>query len=311
MERLDIEEEEEPRRHSISNAMVLYFLSLVFGTLMTAFSKLAVLQTDLFVMMMGRMIITGTPALVILAYTREPGFCFGPPGSVRWLLVARGFVGFLNLACQYYVLRYMNLSDYTFFNFLTPLGTAFAAHWLLNEHYVWQQAAASALSLIGVIVIARPSILFHGISDERPPALAVALQLLQVLGSVATNILLRCIGGRAHPLAAVSQFALQTFLGSAVVTCFRIRSLDGLLLSWYQWLIVILVGVFGLIYQYLMTRSLAMEKASTLSHLDYSKILMAMTWGYLLFHDIPDLISILGGGIIIAGIILSNRARSQ
>lgn len=307
MEPLDIEDA-TPRVHKLFG-VGLYLLSLLFGTLMTAFSKFAMLDTNLYLMMMLRMIVTGMPAIIWLGYVREPGFCFGPRGNVRWLLIARGFVGFLNLTCQYYVLQYMSLPDYTFFNFLTPLGTALAAHWLLGERYVWLQAAASIISLVGVVVIARPPIIFGQKIETRPPSFAVVLQLIQVLGSVATNMILRSIGNRAHPLAAVAQFALQTFLGSSIIICFQLQSIYELLLSWQQWSIVILVGVFGLIYQYFMTRAFAYEKASVLSVLDYSKILMAMVWSYLLFRDVPDVISLIGGGIILAGIWLCNRER--
>lgn len=309
----ELQSSRNERRSSIlSPGVIIFFVSVVFGSLMMASAKLALETNDEFIVMAGRMLVTGLPALAVLRWRMEPGWCFGPPGPVRLLLIARGFLGFLSLCTTYYAVQYMTLSDHTFLNFLTPLGTALGAHMLLGERYIWQEAAASCISLFGVVIISRPPIIFGNSGEDSIKLSAVVMQLIQVVVSVFTSLILRKIGDRAHPLAAVAQFALQTFVASLVLIVAMIPYKTVQIPSTLsQWALIGAVGLLGLIYQYLMTLAYSLEEASVLAQVSYAGIITAMLWEYLLFHHLPTPVSLIGGGIVLCGVAWSTSCRPK
>ena len=88
---------------------------------------------------------------------------------------ARRFIG---LSGNYFSLQYLSVSDATVLQFLAPMCTGIAGALLLKEHFSREQAFASrkslhwhpafqvpqcenaVFSLVGVVLIARPSLLF-------------------------------------------------------------------------------------------------------------------------------------------------------
>lgn len=91
---------------------------------------------------------------------------------------------FFRLLCIYYSLKYLSLSDATVLTFLAPFTIGIAGFIFLGETFTIKQAFASrerhdlrsflakvdrlkVASLIGVVLIARPTFLF-GVSETEP-----------------------------------------------------------------------------------------------------------------------------------------------
>ena len=88
------------------------------------------------------------------------------------------FRRFIGLSGNYFSLQYLSVSDATVLQFLAPMCTGIAGALLLREHFSREQAFASCelphdyqgvsgteswhavFSLIGVVLIARPSFIF-------------------------------------------------------------------------------------------------------------------------------------------------------
>ena len=145
-----------------------------------------------------RMLITWLGAISYLQYHKVPDRFIGPKG-VRLLLVLRGVVGFFGLFGIYYSLQYLDLSDATVLTFLAPILTGYFGRIFLKEPFLRTELYAGVISLMGVILIARPQSLFGGdgsIGDatalQRLSAVGVAL--LGVLGAAAAYISIRAIG---------------------------------------------------------------------------------------------------------------------
>lgn len=64
----------------------------------------------------------------------------------------------------YFSLRYLSLSDATVITFLAPIVTGILGFFLLKEPFTRTEAFAGLLSLLGIVLIARPASLFgnHG-----------------------------------------------------------------------------------------------------------------------------------------------------
>jgi len=73
---------------------------------------------------------------------------------------------------MYYALQYLSLSDAVVLTFLIPVGAAISGYFLLGEGYTRGQAVAAFISLIGVVLIARPEFLFGSLHPTLQPSIA-------------------------------------------------------------------------------------------------------------------------------------------
>ena len=234
-------------------------LAQVFGTLMNVTTRLLEVEGNKgkglhpFQILFARMGITFILASSYMWWRRTPYFPLGMK-EVRWLLVARGFGGFGGVFGMYYSLLYLPLADATVITFLAPSLACWACSILIKEPFTRVEKIAGLISLVGVVLIARPTSLLAALggSLETPPATgagdaipatngtapgtaapadassyenvtpvqrlsAVGIALIGVLGSATAYTTIRWIGKRAHPLISVNYFAAGCFIVSVVM----------------------------------------------------------------------------------------------
>ncbi|KDR72932.1 hypothetical protein GALMADRAFT_252285 [Galerina marginata CBS 339.88] len=256
-----------------------------------------------------RMGITFICCLVYMLIAGIPNPILGPKG-VRLLLVSRGTGGFFGLFGIYFSLKYLSLSDAIVLTFLSPTSTAIAGSILLGETFTVRQALAGMFSLAGVILIARPAVIFGGAysspeggvpTDRVSPAdrlLAVGVALIGVLGATMAYTSIRAVGKRAHAMhsmvflsmicVAVSSLGMFVTNTAIVVP----RQLDWLAL-------LLMIGVFGFLGQLLLTMGLQRETAGRASMGIYIQVVFAIILEYIFFHTVPQFLSIIGMFMII------------
>lgn len=231
----------------------------------------------------------------------------GPKG-VRMMLFIRGATGFFGLSGMYWSLQYLSVADATVLVFLTPLTTAVAGSVFLKEGYSVKQAVAGVFSLLGVILIGRPSFLFgslnaipQGFPDAAPAQrlAGVGACMVSVLGNTGAYTSIRAIGKRAHPMHVMTYFSLW---------CTVISSLGMVVLgipvvyptSWMWMLLLLMIGVFGFAAQTLLTMGLQRETVSRGVTGMYAQVLFVVVLERLFFGVIPSLLSVLGAAIIMS-----------
>ena len=64
---------------------------------------------------------------------------------------------------------------------------------------------------------------------------------------------------------------------------------------------MVTIGVIGLVGHTLLIRALALAPASMLQPFNYTMIVWAVIFGYLFYDDLPDIPTITGAVIIVAG----------
>jgi len=328
----EIDDQQQPVKPYpiFSRGVQLYCLAMLCGSLMKACSKLLVEELDLFVVLLARMSITSILSLSVLHYLRVEHSFWGQR-DIRLLLFIRGGFGYFNIVCTYFALQYLSLPDLAVISFLTPLATSVAARVFLKEQYRWQQAVASCVSLLGVVVIARPVWLFgahaHPQTPAQPPetesqegsveqraamhTLAVTGALMVVVTASAVMIILRKIKDRAHALTSVANYAVLSVLGSAIALMLKPSDSWSFPRAPKVWGLVILMGFFGFMLQFLSSKAIQMEEATTLSNFKYTQLLYATTLEFLLWHDVPDAISFLGMILILGGVVWSARFKHK
>jgi uncharacterized membrane protein len=83
----------------------------------------------------------------------------GPPGQRLWLLL-RGALGFVAFSAYYFAIAHLTLGDATTIYFTSPLYTGIIAYVLLKEPMSWSDVVCTLCSVIGVVLIVRPPLLF-------------------------------------------------------------------------------------------------------------------------------------------------------
>lgn len=232
----------------------------------------------------------------------------GPKG-VRTILIIRGITGFFGLSGLYWSLQYLSVADATVLIFLTPLTAAVAGSTLLKENYSIKQAIAGVFSLLGVVLIARPAILF-GSLDVTPQVLrpdatsaqrlaGVGACMISVLGNTGAYTSIRAIGKRAHPMHIMSYFSLWcTIISSLGMVVFKIPIVYPT--SWTWVFLLFMVGVFGYVAQTLLTMGLQRETVSRGVTGMYAQVLFVVVLERIFLGVIPSLLSALGAAIIMS-----------
>ncbi|KAF7512423.1 hypothetical protein GJ744_001358 [Endocarpon pusillum] len=279
-----------------NKGVVLVLLAMVFGSGMNVAARLLETDgghgkaMHPFQILFARMSITVLLTLFYGFYTRIPNFPFGSK-AVRLLLIARGVGGFFGVFGMYWSLLYLPLAEATVLTFLAPILTCYACSLLIKEEtFSRQQQIAGFLSLVGVVFIARPGSLLMSsdahqdaghnlsmvhsnttspVSATSPPSsnasqptqhqhlLAVLFAMVGVLGATTALTTIRKIGTRAHPLISVNYFSSWCTIVSSVAVLAAPSVGFRLPANVQEWGLLIMLGMFGFVMQFLLTAGLA------------------------------------------------------
>lgn len=287
----------------------------------------------------ARMFITVIASYLYMWYAKvsEP---FGTP-EVRWLLVARAVGGFFGVFGMYYSLLYMPLAEATVITFLAPIVACYACSFFMpDEKFTRKQQLAAVVSLLGVVLIARPftsskqsgpepgieeipestgncTTIFAEIPEESTDSgsayrrlIGVAFALLGVFGAACAYTTIRAIGKRAHALVSVTYFSVYTTLVS-VVAMLTIPSVSFRLPgNWMEWGLLLGLGASGFALQYLMTAGLAYRpptgqqgSGTRATSMVYTQMLFALLYDRLIMHSSLSALSWAGSCLILGSAI--------
>lgn len=235
-----------------------------------------------------RAVVTAT-----LSYGSLRAAGISPWGNRKGLLVLRGVLGFAALSAFFYAVVALPLADATVIQYTNPVFTSLIAALVLGEAVRARDAASLAVSLAGVLLIARPSFLFGAASRGLDP-LAVGIALGGAVLSAAAYVVVRRLGETEHHLVIVHYFAVIATIGALPTA-----APDLVWPSPLAWLGLLGVGVATHIAQIMMTRGLALEPAGRAMTVGYIQIVFAALWGLLFFGEVPDLAAGAGALLII------------
>jgi drug/metabolite transporter (DMT)-like permease len=226
----------------------------------------------------GAMLLFGTPHVFL-----------GPP-NIRGLLLLRGLFGFLSTLFLYMSLQALSLSDATALTFLGPLVTGATAALILGEPFTVRERVAGIGSLVGVIMIARPSAIFGTADDgeipstpgDTPPIegdgtdskdasqrlFGVVIALIGVCCMSGAWISLRKIGRSASTYHSIAYFAGCSWILS-LAAMLVLRQPFVLPSDWIGMFLLTTVGVSSLLAQVFQTLGLQRETAGRASMMAY------------------------------------------
>ncbi|RXT48328.1 DMT family transporter [Bradyrhizobium betae] len=213
-----------------------------------------------------------------------------------WLQLVRVTLSTLEVAAFFIATVYLPLADVITYYLAGPIFVTAMSAVFLREKVGWRRWTAILIGFCGVVIALRPS------------AQTVSLPALIALGgslSFATLMLItRSLRKTPDIVMASSQF-VGTFLLGAVLSAFHwVPPTPGSLV------IFALAGVISVTALFCVNRSLKLAPASVVVPYQYSMIVWAVIFGFVVFGDVPSIATIVGAAIIVgAGFYIYLRER--
>lgn len=231
---------------------------------------------------------------LVLSYWLVRRARIDPWGNRRWILVLRGLIGFAAMSCFYYALTRLPIAETTVLHFTNPLWTALFAAALLGERLSVKVLAPILVSFVGVVLVIRPAFLF-GAEAAPLDMVGVGVALLGSMLASLAYVTVREASKTEHALVIVFYFPLVSVPAT-------LPFWSGFVMpQGWTWLVLLGVGVSTQIGQIFLTRGLSVEPAARAMTIGYTQILFVAVWGLVFFAEFPDLWSIVGSLLVVAG----------
>ena len=201
----------------------------------------------------------------------------------------RSLVGTISMFCLFYSFYLLPLADAIAVGFMGPVFSTLFAIIFLREPALRRHWIALGAGFVGVLVMTRPG---GGVVNWL--GLGVALAGTVFYGLAHTHI--RRLGRTESPLTTVYFFSLFVIAATALMLPWVWKQPT----SAQDWGLLIITGCFAFIGQLFLTKSYQYAPAATVSPFNYSGLIWAVIFGYLLWDEQPTPPIFLGATIVMA-----------
>lgn len=213
-------------------------------------------------------------------------------GKNHKMLFLRGLFGTTALYFFFLTLQKIPLASAMTIQYLSPIFTAIIAIFVLKEAVKPMQWLFYAIAFAGV--------LFIGQFDFRVSYFYLFLGIISAFCSGVAYNLVRGLRGKEHPLTVVLHFQLVGIVVSFFYILFEWKTPAG-----WDWIYLIMVGVFAHLGQVFLTNALQKERAASVAIVNYSGLLYGLLFGWFVFGETQTLATVFGMILVVCGVILS------
>ncbi|WP_300072161.1 DMT family transporter [uncultured Ruegeria sp.] len=204
------------------------------------------------------------------------------------LHIGRTSFGWLGITLIFASVAFIPMADATAISFLNPVFAMLLAIPLLKEGVGPWRWLAAAVALAGALILLRPT------PDSFQPAALLALTAAVVIGM--ELIFIKKLSGREIPIQIL---LVNNAMGLAIATVavnfvFQMPTPA-------QWAALAGIGVLMACAQACFVNGMARADASFVAPISYATLIFAALYDFVIFSVIPDIISIVGSAIILAG----------
>jgi len=208
----------------------------------------------------------------------------------------RSGFGLVGMAMNFGAATLLPLAVATTLNYSSAIFAVLLSALILREPTgVWRWSAV-AMGFAGVVLIAQPW------SGELP-LLGAAIALGAALMIALISVQLRDLGRTEHPFTIVFYFSLFSVPVLALAMPFV-----GKAHAPEEWLLLLACGVIGLLGQVLLTAALRYGAVANVIVMDYSGLIWATLFGWLVFTSLPPASFWFGAPLVVgAGLLIAWR----
>ena len=231
-------------------------------------------------------------------------------GGRLFLLFFRGFMGFSALLAFFYNIAHIPLGDAMTFSKTSPIFTAIFAWLFLKESLPLKGWIAVFIGFIGIVFITKPTGLYLSKSDW----LGIFSGVGAALAYTSVRELKSYYDTRAIVLSFMLVGTIFPLLLMIVSPYIQVARLDFIFAPFVMpdtltWVYLLCMGIFATAAQLYMTKAYGESKAGIVGAVSYSNIIFSIVLGLILGDNFPDIITLLGIGLIITAGIMVSRAK--
>ena len=215
------------------------------------------------------------------------------------ILLFRSGAGTVGMILAFYAYQKLPLADANALSFTRTLWVVPLAAFALNEHVGPRRVAATAVGFLGALLMLQP----QAQGDAGwPAAAALASSFLFAFTVTGMKFLTR-------------DHSTLTLMAWSAVLGF-VLAIPPALFSW-RWpslrdlVLLCAMGVLGTITQACYINGMSEGDAAAMAPIDYTRLVFAVILGYALFSDIPNTMTMLGAGIVMASTIYITLRESR
>ena len=213
-------------------------------------------------------------------------------GSNRAFLLLRGVFGTTALYFFFVTVQNIPLASAMTIQYLSPIFTAIIGIFLLKESVGLPQWFFYLIAFAGVLLIEQ--------FDALVSPFYLALGIISAFGSGMAYNLVRSLKEREYPLTVVFHFQLVGMIAGFLFTVFNWQTPEG-----FDWLYLLLIGIFSQIGQIFLTNALQKEKAASVAIIVYTGLIYGISVGWFVFAEKPNWGSLVGMLLVVVGVMLS------
>ena len=288
----DISKPYSPTRNNLRG--ILWMLAAVTAlTMMFAVVKQMVAELPVFVVAIMRTVFA---LLLMVPWMIR----VGPDGlktNRLWGHATRSFFGVSSFVAVVYALTKLPMADTIVLAFTTPLWAIVVAAVLLGEIAGVRRIAATAVGFVGVLLIVRPT---SGIEPASLIALGSALATALAMSTM------KRLSATEPPTRIVFYFFV---LGTLMMLLPAILTWQTPTLIQFGWLFA--AGLLGALGQDWLARAYDAAEVTVIAPFDFLRLPIAAILGFVIFSEVPDLMTILGMTIIIAASVYIARRETR
>ena len=236
--------------------------------------EIAWIRFLVFVLIMVPAMLPGTPLYAL--HSRRPGLQL-----MRAMALLASSLLFIS------GLRFLPIAEASATSFVSPLFVTALSIFLLGENVGLRRWVATAVGLIGVLIVLRP-----GSSAFHPAAF---FPIVSAFAWACTLIMTRMMSGRERTVTTMTWSSVAGLcILSALVPLVWVAP------SWHDVLFGILIGVASTAGQWIVVLAFRYADASVLAPFSYTQLLWVSMLGFLIFGEVPDVWTVTGAAIIVA-----------
>jgi drug/metabolite transporter (DMT)-like permease len=243
--------------------------------------------------------------LVLVSFLKVP---IKQKGGKPFLLLFRGFMGFVALVAFFYNIAHISLADAMTFSRTSPMFTALLAFWFLKEKIGLKEIVALIVGFIGIVFIMKPDGLRLDLTD--------VLGLLSGIGAALAYTSVKELKKYYDTRAIVLSFMLTGTIGPVLLIVFNdflhVEFLKATFIipDLKMWGFILGLGASATVAQIYMTKAYGVTKAGIVGAVSYANILFSIIIGVMLGDSLPDFWGALGIILVIIGGILVAKEKN-
>jgi len=214
------------------------------------------------------------------------------------LYFSRAFVGYASMLCWFSALVSLPIAEATALSFTSPLFATAAAALLLGEVVRRRRWTATIVGFLGAMIVLRPGV--DAVSFAHGLVLASAalggwnaITVKQLTRSDSANTIIVYMTLYLVPLSAIPAMFVWQWPSA------------------HAWLLTGALGLFATIGHQSFTRALAECDASYVLPFDFTRLPMVAFLAYLVFGEVPDIWTWIGGAVIVGATVYIARREAQ